>query len=158
MKFDPTCNDIVAADADRTSITINPQKMENDYYAVNGEFFYKLMDRVQKRIHYTFHKSHRYTWLMKSIADYARHAYGPEDDPWSLPRPKRGDKYTDGYGVVARFLVWLEKKKSPRIVDDLNDRLQRGTFTMDDFRHLTGQSVYELLGRVRELPRIGETG
>ena len=92
-------------------------------------------------------------WLMQGMADYARHTYGLEDDPWSLLRPKRGDVYYDKDSrVAARFLVWLEKKKSDHIVDDLNDRLQRGTFTLDTFQQVTGQSADELWEEYERCP------
>ena len=110
------------------------------------------MDKVQKYPSYTFYS---YTWLIKSIADYARHAYGPEDNPWSLPHPKRGDVYYDKDSrVAARFLVWLEKKKSPQIVDDLHERLQRGTFTLDAFKQVSGQSADELWAEYESCPAL----
>ena len=151
VKFDPTSNDIANADADKMIITMNPKKMENNSHTINGTFDHEVTHLAQE---YPPHIYALYQWLVEGIADYARKKYGPKNDGWSLPRPKRGDKYADGYGVAARFLVWLEKKKSPRIVDELHERLQRGTFTMDDFRHLTGQSMDELWVEYESCPAL----
>jgi hypothetical protein len=84
-------------------------------------------------------------WLTEGIADYARHYYGPKEQPgWALPkRVSRKQSYKDGYGVTARFLVWLETRH-PRLVDKVHRRMQEGTFQVGDFRTLTGQSLDSL--------------
>ncbi len=151
VNFDPTSNDTASANADKMSITMNPKKMENNSHTINGIFDHEVTHLAQE---YPPHIHALYKWLVEGIADYVRKKYGSKDDPWSLPRPKRGDKYTDGYGVAARFLIWLEKHKSPRIVDDLHERLQKGTFTLDDFRDLTGLSLDELWKEYERCPAL----
>lgn len=81
-------------------------------------------------------------WLVEGVADYARHLYGPKSDPWKIPaRLVAGrHKYQQGYGVTARFLVWLEERK-PGIVDELHRRMQNGAFKMEAFEELAGKNV-----------------
>jgi Peptidase of plants and bacteria len=84
-------------------------------------------------------------WLTEGLADYARHLYGPTEQPgWALPeRLSRKQSYKDGYRVTARFLLWLDTRH-PQAVDKLHRRMQEGTFKVGDFRDLTGQSLESL--------------
>ena len=61
-----------------------------------------------------------------------------------MPKLEPGQKLTDGYGVTAGFLDWLQKHKSDHIIDDLNRRIQTGFLTNDDFVKWTGQAVDKL--------------
>lgn len=70
-------------------------------------------------------------WLGESIAEYARNKFGPVENKDQLAK----DRY---------FLLWLEQNKRGDIVDKLHRRMQKGTFTNEDFLHLTGQSLDEL--------------
>lgn len=94
-------------------------------------------------------------WLTEGIADYARHKFGPKEQPgWSLPRRLRPDQsYKNSYGVTAKFLVWLEEKH-PGSVDKLHRQMQMNKFEIEDFETITGQDV-ETLWRecVKELAR-----
>lgn len=84
-------------------------------------------------------------WLVEGVADYARHKYGPADQPgWALPaRLTARNKYTDAYRVTARFLVWLDDKH-PGAVDKLHRKMQDRAFAVEDFKELTGKTVDEL--------------
>lgn len=94
-------------------------------------------------------------WLTEGVADYARHLYGPKEQPgWALPeRLTRRHSYKDSYGVTARFLVWLDGRH-PGVVDKLHRRMQDREFTPDDFRTFTGSPVDALWDEcVRELAK-----
>jgi hypothetical protein len=84
-------------------------------------------------------------WLTEGLADYARHCYGPKEQPgWKLPqRFSDKESYKDGYGVTARFLVWLEARH-PGVVGKLNRRMQERKYSDGDFQSFTGKSIDEL--------------
>jgi hypothetical protein len=94
-------------------------------------------------------------WLTEGIADYARHLYGPKEQPgWALPkRLSRKQSYKDSYRVAARFLLWLDTRH-PQVVDKVHRKMHEGTFQVGDFRTLTGQSLDALWEAcVRDLER-----
>ena len=84
-------------------------------------------------------------WLTEGIADYARHHFGPKEQPgWSLPRKLRPEQsYKNSYGVTAKFLVWLEEKH-PGSVDKLHRQMQSGKFEVEEFETITGKDVETL--------------
>lgn len=84
-------------------------------------------------------------WLMEGIADYARALYAKNDrKSWSLPRTVAPNQsYKEGYGVAAAFLLWLEGRKAGT-VNELHRALQRGTYTPEQFRKITGADVDSL--------------
>lgn len=84
-------------------------------------------------------------WMTEGLADYARHVYGPKEQPgWSLPRRLTAkNKYTDSYRVTGRFLLWLDEKH-PGTVDKLHRLLQDRKFDMAAFKELTGEKVETL--------------
>jgi len=98
-------------------------------------------------------------WFSDGMADYARYVYGPaDDDDWSLPdgvQPQ--DSYTQGGGVAARFLLWLEQHTTPDIIDQLNHALQTKQSFSDTFRHLTHQTVDDLWSQYQAHPDISQT-
>ncbi len=95
-------------------------------------------------------------WFIDGLADYARSLYGPADDnEWSLPdgvQPQ--DSYTQGSGVAARFLLWLEQHTRLDIVDQLNHALQRGESFSTAFQRFTDQTVDELWSQYQANPAI----
>lgn len=84
-------------------------------------------------------------WLTEGIADYARHRYGPRNEPnWKLPKQLQpGQNYKDGYTTTARFLVWLESKH-PNLVTRIHREMQNRAFTLTSFKEWTGQDVDQL--------------
>jgi hypothetical protein len=84
-------------------------------------------------------------WLTEGLADYARHLYGPKQQPgWALPeRLSPQQSYKDGYCVTGRFLLWLDTRH-PGVVDKLHRRMQDREFAVEDFRTLTGSSLDSL--------------
>ena len=80
-------------------------------------------------------------WLTEGIADYARHLYGPDKQSWKLPGQLSPDwSYTKGYGITARFLVWLDEKH-PGSLDKLHRRMQGGGVKDADFKAITGTDL-----------------
>ncbi|MCE9605529.1 MAG: basic secretory family protein [Planctomycetia bacterium] len=81
-------------------------------------------------------------WFTEGLADYARHKYGPKEQPgWSLPEKLTAQQsYKDSYRTTARFLVWLDGKH-PGLVDKLHRKMQNRDFATEDFRTLTGTTL-----------------
>ena len=111
------------------------------------EWFLKRPDDLGVMTHELIHIVQRYPrgnpgWLVEGVADYARHVYGPKSDPWKVPAKlvEGRHRYNQGYGVTAKFLLWLEEQK-PGLVDDLHRRMQAGTFRMEAFTELAGKDV-----------------
>lgn len=85
-------------------------------------------------------------WLTEGIADYARNQFGVNNEAakWTLPDYKAGQNYTNSYRVVARFLLWLEKKQKKGIVKELDKQMRDHTFTDDIWQQQTGKTLDEL--------------
>jgi hypothetical protein len=85
-------------------------------------------------------------WLTEGIADYARYVYGVNNKGagWTLPDYKPGQSYKNAYRVTARFLLWVEKNKYKKIVDDLDKAMRDGTYRAALWKKLTGRTVDEL--------------
>lgn len=84
-------------------------------------------------------------WLTEGLADYARHLYGPKEQPgWALPAHLSMEQsYKDSYRVTGRFLLWLDTRH-PGAVDKVHRRMQDREFTVDDFRTATGTPLDSL--------------
>lgn len=85
------------------------------------------------------------SWMTEGIADYARHLYGPKEQPgWELPRRlTKKQSYRNSYRITGRFLLWLDEQH-PGVVDKLHRKLQDREFEITDFKNLTGKTVDEL--------------
>jgi len=85
-------------------------------------------------------------WLTEGLADYARFTYGIDNTAanWALPPYAPGQNYTDSYRVTARFLVWLDKKYSPAVINELDANLRAGTYQADVWVKLTGKTLNDL--------------
>lgn len=111
------------------------------------EWFLKHPDDLGVMTHELTHIVQAYPggnpgWLVEGVADYARHLYGPKSDPWKVPAKlvEGRHRYNQGYGVTARFLLWLEEQK-PGVVDELHRRMQAGTFKPAAFEELAGKNI-----------------
>lgn len=84
-------------------------------------------------------------WLTEGIADYVRFQFGVDNAGagWSLPEYKASQKYSDGYRVTAKFLVWVEQQKKGTI-KKMNQLLHDHTYTQQSWTDLTGKSLDEL--------------
>ena len=85
-------------------------------------------------------------WLTEGIADYARYVFGVNNvkGDWKLPEYKERQSYTNAYRVTARFLLWVEKNKDKKIVDEMDSAMRAGTYKPDLWIKLTGKSVDDL--------------
>jgi hypothetical protein len=85
-------------------------------------------------------------WLTEGIADYARYVYGVNNlkGNWTLPEYRAAQRYTNAYRVTARFLLWVEKNKDPRIVDELDTAMRNGTYHNEIWMKRTGSTLDEL--------------
>ncbi len=83
------------------------------------------------------------SWLTEGIADYARFHYGSNNaaSGWQLQMPAAGNSYTNGYGVAARFLIWLEARYDIELVEMLDTVLRAGTYDPSLWVSYTGKSV-----------------
>jgi len=95
-------------------------------------------------------------WLTEGIADYARYVYGVNNKGgnWTLPDYKAGQSYKNAYRVTARFLLWIEKNKYNRIVDDMDKAMRDGTYSPALWKKLTGKTVDELWDEYAKNPAI----
>jgi len=123
---------VASTDGAVTTISSSYMHSHND---LAGVYTHEFMHTVQAYPEYV-------VWLTEGIADYVRYVYGPKDDPWSLPTTVTPEQsYKQGYGVTARFLLWMEKHVRSTIVDDANRVLHAGTYSDDDFVTWTGQTL-----------------
>jgi hypothetical protein len=85
-------------------------------------------------------------WLTEGIADYVRHKYGVNNEAgkWSLPAYDTSHHYTKSYRITARFLLWLETKVKPSIVNDLDAAMRSKTYNDDLWQRLTGRTLDQL--------------
>jgi hypothetical protein len=84
-------------------------------------------------------------WLTEGIADYVRYYYGVNNAAagWQMQAPA-GHTYTDGYGVTARFLVWVEQRYEVELVDTLDAAIRDGSYAAGLWVSLTGKTVEAL--------------
>jgi hypothetical protein len=95
-------------------------------------------------------------WLTEGIADYVRYVYGVHNKGggWTLPDYKPTQSYRNAYRVTARFLLWVEKNKYKKIVDDMNKSMREGTYTPALWQQLTGRTADELWNEYAQNPAI----
>ncbi len=72
-------------------------------------------------------------WMTEGIAEYSRNKFGipGRNNGWYIPDYWQGQKYTDGYTVIARFLLWAEAKYQPGIAQYMDKQLRAGTYDDD---------------------------
>ena len=95
-------------------------------------------------------------WLTEGIADYVRYVYGVNNlgGRWALPDYRSGQHYQNAYRVTARFLLWIEKNKYKKIVDDMDKAMRNGTYSPELWKKLTGKTVDELWNEYAQAPSI----
>jgi hypothetical protein len=95
-------------------------------------------------------------WLTEGIADYVRYVYGVnnKDGGWILPDYRPGQSYRNAYRVTARFLLWVEKNKYNKIVDDMDKAMRDGSYAPELWKKLTGKTVDELWSEYAQNPAI----
>ncbi len=102
------------------------------------------------------YKNYNPGWLTEGIADYVRYVYGVNNKGggWTLPDLKPGQSYQNAYRVTARFLLWVEKNKYNKIVDDMDKAMRDGTYSSELWKKLTGKTVDELWGEYTKDPAL----
>jgi len=89
-------------------------------------------------------------WVVEGIADYVRYRVGA-DERWRIPDSYReGTHYTNGYGVTAAFLLYLERHYDAELVTKLNRALKSGTYRQALFEQYTGKPVDDLWEEYRQ--------
>ncbi|PUA29119.1 MAG: hypothetical protein B0W54_00465 [Cellvibrio sp. 79] len=86
-------------------------------------------------------------WLTEGIADFVRNEYGLSNIGWSLQQYRYGQHYSNGYGVAASFLQWIEANYAgggSSRVDQLDQLLRSGQYTNNIWVQWTGYDVDHL--------------
>jgi hypothetical protein len=140
----------------------NPAFASGGRIVLSAEWFTSHPDDLGCFVHEMVHLIQRYPgsrgtpgWLVEGIADYVRYKVGA-DTRWHIPKSYReGSSYTNGYGVTAAFLVYIERTHDPDLVKKLNRALAEGTYKGDLFRDYTGKTVDELWADYKAWPGEG---
>ncbi|WP_066838801.1 basic secretory protein-like protein [Rufibacter ruber] len=95
-------------------------------------------------------------WLTEGIADYVRHTFGVDNAGanWSLPALTDKHHYDNSYRITARFLVWAEKNTNKKLVNELDARMRKKTYTPEVWKELTGKTLEELWQAYKANPAI----
>jgi len=127
----------------------NPQWLKNHPQDIDV-VTHEVMHVVQA------YKDYNPGWLTEGIADYVRYVYGVNNKGggWTLPNYKAGQSYENAYRVTARFLLWVEKNKYNKIVDDMDNAMREGTYTPELWTKLTGRTVDALWSEYAVSPAI----
>lgn len=82
-------------------------------------------------------------WITEGIADYVRHYYGTNNEAqgWRLEEPGPDATYVRGYGMAARFFIWIEQRYNPELVNRLDALLREGAYNDAKWVQLTGKTV-----------------
>jgi len=116
------------------------------------------VDVVTHEVMHVVQAYHNYDpgWLTEGIADYVRYVYGVnnKNGGWKLPEYQAGQSYQNAYRVTARFLLWVEKNKYTKIVDDMDKAMREGTYTPALWTKLTGKTVDDLWSEYAQNPTL----
>ena len=84
-------------------------------------------------------------WITEGLADYVRYYYGVNNAAagWDLQMPA-GFSYTNGYGVAARFFIWVEASYDIELVEALDAAARAGSYQNVLWITLTGKGLNEL--------------
>lgn len=126
----------------------------NKTIVLNPSWVLQNQDDVDVITHESTHVAQQYnsggyvpSWLVEGIAEYSRNKFGVNNAAvgWYIPDYSEGDKYTDGYTTVARFILWAEAKYKPGIAQTLDKQLRAGTYSdTDSWVALTGSTFSQL--------------
>jgi hypothetical protein len=85
-------------------------------------------------------------WITEGIADYVRHYYGVNNAAagWHLQPPVAGSSHTNGYGVAARFFIWIEQRHEFELVELLDASIRGGSYQPTLWVSYTGHTVEQL--------------
>ncbi len=84
-------------------------------------------------------------WLSEGIADYVRHKTAIDTAGWRLPDGYReGQHYTNGYGVVSAFLLFVEDEYDAEFVRKAHRAIREQAYSPELWVECTGKTVDEL--------------
>mgnify|MGYP002633421347 CR=1 FL=1 len=138
LQFDPTYDGVAEATGDHIRISSS--------YAADHP------DDIDVIVHECFHLVQAYRvgdppgWAVEGLADYVRWDHGTQNDRscWTMQRYEPGQSYTDGYGVTARFFLWLVNQGSSGLMRDLDATLRLGTYNDLFWTVRTGKTIDQL--------------
>lgn len=135
--FDPNYDGVAYASGGRIVGSVN-------YYRTH-------QDDVGSMIHEMTHVIQSYRngvgWLTEGIADWVRYfKYEPERKP---NKPGPSNNYTQGYGVSAYFLEWIQINVGD-MVYWCNKDCREGTYADTIWPRLTGRDLNQLWREMRE--------
>ncbi len=104
------------------------KKAPNDYGMVIHELTHIVQD----------YRGKGEGWLTEGIADYIRDHHFEIRQHHIDPAKS---SYRQGYGIAAAFLIWLEEKKHPGLVRELNRASHEGTYRPAIFTERCGADV-----------------
>ena len=115
----------------------------------NPQWFHKNPADIDVVTHEVMHIVQAYPdnggpwWLTEGIADYVRYTLGVDNAGanWSLTEFSPTQHYDNGYRIMARFLVWLEKNKLPGIVKQLHAGMRAKKYDSKIWKRLTGKTI-----------------
>jgi hypothetical protein len=95
-------------------------------------------------------------WAIEGLADYGRHVYGVHNGAggWKLPEYSAQQGYADSYRVTARFLLWLEIRVRPGIVDELHAALRSGRYSAQFWTTATTRTIDQLWAQYGRDPSL----
>ena len=115
-----------------------------------GDYINKNTEDIDVVTHEVMHIIQNYPsgpgWVTEGMADYVRHLYGKNNEAvgWALHAPLPGESYKNGYGVMARFYLWLEYNVKKGIVKKVNSVMHAGTYTDQFWANETGKNIDQL--------------
>ncbi|HEY3282553.1 MAG TPA: basic secretory protein-like protein [Armatimonadota bacterium] len=121
---------------DGTGINIS-QKWVTDHPDDMGMVVHEMFHVIQS------YPSYNPVWLVEGITDYVRFFIYEPKAKLGFINPDKA-KYTDSYRTTGAFLNWITKNYDKKFVTKVNTELRHDTFSMDQFKQLTGKSVDEL--------------
>lgn len=134
LTFDPTYDGVAAAGG--------------THIKVSASWFADHHADTDVIVHEGFHLVQAYSgdvpgWATEGLADYVRWSTGNYNHAscWTLQRYTPGQHYTDGYGVTARFFLWLATEYGPGIPEHLDEALRTGTYDDGFWIAETGESI-----------------
>lgn len=106
------------------------------------DYYRNHQDDVGSMIHEMTHVIQQYRncagWVTEGMADWVRYwHYEPNRKPG---KPGPGSHYTNGYGVSAYFLDWINERYTPMNYW-INKDCREGTYNDNIFPRLTGKTV-----------------
>ncbi len=138
LRFDPDYDGVAEA--------------QGDHIRVSSDYLAGAPDDIDVIVHEAFHVVQAYTapgtpgWATEGLADYARRAYGTRNNGacWTMQRYEPGHEYTDGYGVTARFFLWLTAAHGAELMQALDATLRQGAYDDGFWLARTGRPLEAL--------------